>query len=441
MPFLGIARYPVKFAIVTAFCIPLLTAFAWKEESGAGPNRKALLAAAGTLLLGISFMLWFSKTYPFPYEQWPVVLKNGIGRALFLISATALLLALEALKSQPWAAAQTSGFLLGSCLITRKTLLQGCLLALIIGDVCTHMIEQNPVAPVSAMSPGIWREINTAPAPKPGGGRVMISPKAESMLTSSAQRGATADFMAKRRALWSNLNILEGIPKVNGSSTLQIKEQKKVEELLYKQTNGMPVGLLSFLGVAQYTSREFAIDFEPRTNSCPWIAIGQAPLFLSPEETLHAVFSPGFDPRKTVYLPSELRGAVRASGDQNATICSQSFSAEKAVVELEADAPILIVIAQSYHRGWKAFVDGKAVPVWRANYAFQAVEAPTGRHRVEFKYEEPWLMAGGLVSGLTTVLCAVLWLFTARRRKYSETIASDACSNQASALGCAALPH
>src|SRR4051794_11195754 len=108
MPFLGIARYSVKFAILTAFCIPLLTAFAWKEGSCSGPNRKAVLLAAGTLLLGISFMLWFSKTYPFPYEQWPVVLKSGIGRALFLIAATALLLALEALKSQPWAAAQTS---------------------------------------------------------------------------------------------------------------------------------------------------------------------------------------------------------------------------------------------------------------------------------------------------------------------------------------------
>jgi hypothetical protein len=439
MPFLSIARYPVKFAILTAFCIPLLAAFAWRNDGGVENNRKVLLTAAGTLLMGICAVLWFSHTYPFPYEQWPVVLKNGIGRGLFLISATALLLSLEAFKDGVADKLKPALLVFGPYHLTRKALLQICLLAVIVGDVMTHNIEQNPVAPVSAMSPGMWRAVNPTPPPEAGAGRVMISPKAESMLLSSAQKGATPDFIAKRRALWSNLNILESIPKVNGSSTLQIKEQKKIEELLYKQTNGMPAGLLSFLGVAQYTSREFAIDFEAQTNSSPWLTVGQEPVFQSAEETLQALFSPGFDPHGTVYLPLEAKPEIHAKAGK-AEILSHSFAPERVQIEVEASTPALIVMAQSYHRGWKSFVDGKPVPLWRANYAFQAAEIPAGRHLVEFIYSQPYLLAGGVVSGVTLILCAFLWRSSTKQKSQSRSTGTGVLLEQESAAKDAALP-
>jgi len=87
------------------------------------------------------------------------------------------------------------------------------------------------------------------------------------------------------------------------------------------------------------------------------LTIGQRPVFQPADETLQALFSQSFDPRTTVYLPLEASAAVHAAGNSNARIISQSFSAEKITLEVETDSPALIVMAQSYHRGWKAFVD------------------------------------------------------------------------------------
>lgn len=57
-------------------------------------------------------------------------------------------------------------------------------------------------------------------------------------------------------------------------------------------------------------------------------------------------------------------------------------------VEFMVDAPRdgLVVRLENYHRGWKGFVDDRQSPVLRANYAFQAVEVPEGRHKVKFKF-------------------------------------------------------
>ncbi len=48
---------------------------------------------------------------------------------------------------------------------------------------------------------------------------------------------------------------------------------------------------------------------------------------------------------------------------------------------------------ENFHRGWKAFIDGKETRLYRANYAFQAVRVPAGEHTVTFKFFTiyPWL--------------------------------------------------
>ena len=50
--------------------------------------------------------------------------------------------------------------------------------------------------------------------------------------------------------------------------------------------------------------------------------------------------------------------------------------------EVEAEAPAMVVVAQAYYHPWHAYVDGKSTPLWRANYAFQALEVAVGKHHV-----------------------------------------------------------
>ena len=64
-----------------------------------------------------------------------------------------------------------------------------------------------------------------------------------------------------------------------------------------------------------------------------------------------------------------------------------------------------MIVSQSHYHWWKAYVDGKQVPLWRANHAFQAVEVPAGQHRVEIVYEDKNFLIGAIFSGLTLLIC------------------------------------
>ncbi|MGZ5569388.1 MAG: YfhO family protein, partial [Limisphaerales bacterium] len=58
---------------------------------------------------------------------------------------------------------------------------------------------------------------------------------------------------------------------------------------------------------------------------------------------------------------------------------------------------------------WKAFVDGKGVPVLRANEAFQAIEIPAGKHAIRFIYRSNSFYAGAALSGIGLFACAIIF--------------------------------
>ena len=58
----------------------------------------------------------------------------------------------------------------------------------------------------------------------------------------------------------------------------------------------------------------------------------------------------------------------------------------------------MLTIAQSYHPAWKARVDGKLQTLWRANYAYQALEIPAGTHKIDLYYRDGMFLYGSFVA-------------------------------------------
>jgi len=73
-----------------------------------------------------------------------------------------------------------------------------------------------------------------------------------------------------------------------------------------------------------------------------------------------------------------------------------------------------VVIAQTWYRPWRAFVDGTGTRILRANYAFQALQVPAGRHTVRLIYKDS-LFAIGAVISLATLAAAAFGVFWTRR--------------------------
>src|SRR5439155_20305810 len=224
--------------------------------------------------------------------------------------------------------------------------------------------------------------------PQLGESRAMITTKAEQVLLFSTERNLARDFLGKRLALWSNLNLLDAVPQVNGSSTLQLREEKQIESLLYGDAKPVARGLIDFLAVSKMTDPACAIDWSSRSNYCPMVTCGQEPIFASPQQTLDGLATPVFDPRKIVYLPLQAKALVTASKQPECKILHGDFSARQVEIAVETKAPTLVAIAQPFYHCWRASVAGKPVPLLSANHAFQAVEVPIGASKVLLRYED-----------------------------------------------------
>jgi len=123
------------------------------------------------------------------------------------------------------------------------------------------------------------------------------------------------------------------------------------------------------------------------------------------------------DFRKVVYLPPEAKSRVTARREPAARIIGKRFAPSKETIQVEAPGPALVFISQAFYHNWKARVDGKAVPLWRANYAFQAVEVPAGRHEVTLVYWDKMFWIGTFLAVWAGLVCAALWFMPGERKE------------------------
>jgi len=75
-----------------------------------------------------------------------------------------------------------------------------------------------------------------------------------------------------------------------------------------------------------------------------------------------------------------------------------------------------VAISQSYYHQWRAYVDDEETQLLRANYAFQAVQVPQGRHHIHLVYVDRGFYFGALLSAVGLVGCMAYWLVSGRTR-------------------------
>lgn len=128
-------------------------------------------------------------------------------------------------------------------------------------------------------------------------------------------------------------------------------------------------------------------------------------------EELETLASPQFNPadvalvETTVELPTLCRGTAQIENETPTHI----------TISAQMETPGLVVLADNWDKGWRAYWNGRPVPVLRANYAVRGVVVPAGNGTLEFIYKPASLILGLWLAGLAVIVLAG-WLIAIKIR-------------------------
>jgi len=135
--------------------------------------------------------------------------------------------------------------------------------------------------------------------------------------------------------------------------------------------------------------------------------VTQVTVETDPAKILERLAGDEFDAGREVILERGLNLSPGSGSRSWAKI--QDYTNQRVTLQASLSNPGVLVLADSYYPGWRAYVDGEESPILRANLFFRALELPAGNHRVEFRYQ-PRSFAIGLVVSLLSLVSMSAWI-------------------------------
>jgi hypothetical protein len=106
-----------------------------------------------------------------------------------------------------------------------------------------------------------------------------------------------------------------------------------------------------------------------------------------------------------------------ANADSDPAVAAR-VERNRVTLRFDAPRPGLVYCSEADAAGWRALVNGRPVPILRANYGFRAIPVPAGKLTIELAYWPP-----GLTPGLLALSCGLLGIviMAARRETAAES--------------------
>jgi hypothetical protein len=415
IPLLDSIHFPIKFVALVTFTVPLLAGFgiARLQSLSAKERRREWAGAKGLaalIAIVIGTALWFAWHRPAAGSDFAATAANAAVRAAFLLLVVVCIARLLRAGHR------------------ERCLWQVALVVLLWFDVLTSAPRLSPMAASGVLQPDRIRNYyGWGDSLNAGVSRAMLPWNSIQRIDTFGSESPETEISARRMALFMNYNLLDHAAKTDGFYSLNLEPVFHLFAHVLFATNEA-TGLKDFLGISHISNPTDNGLWDVRTNVMPLVSAGQMPVFGDLDRTLSAVLSDGFNPRDSVYLPLQARGSVTKEGRTNARIVSSRFSAERLNVEVDADAPAMVVVAQAFYPCWHAYVDGKPTRLWQANYAFQALAVPAGRHEIRLAYEDGRFIGGTAVSLFFLAACAAGWIASGNRERVSHRLEQELCA-------------
>ena len=154
--------------------------------------------------------------------------------------------------------------------------------------------------------------------------------------------------------------------------------------------------------------------------------VGNARVIANKDDAIRAMLDPGFDYRSTVLLENPVPTEGGSLSDADVTITEYDGSSGGFVIQASAPRAGVLVLSEPYYSERHASLDGREVPLLRANVGFSAIALPAGTHQVRISYVPTSLYQGILISVGTAVVSLGLVLFSLFRTGWYDSLRRQA---------------
>lgn len=198
----------------------------------------------------------------------------------------------------------------------------------------------------------------------------------------------------------------EPIALVSQMASLPPGPQSRLADLFSLRwlVTGQPLFDILWHGAA----RQFEVTERPSAFPRAW-CVDQLHRADTAGAAVAQLLAPEFDPRRAATVQAtaaefaDLAGAV--TGDPRAAgppgrLRTIRFDWNRIDLETEVGRPCLLVVNEAWFPGWRADVDGKEMPVFRADGIFQGVPLPAGARHVSLVFAPASFVRGLIVSGI-----------------------------------------
>jgi hypothetical protein len=186
---------------------------------------------------------------------------------------------------------------------------------------------------------------------------------------------------------------------------------------LYTSGNPFPLRILNVRWASKIDTQKRAIRCveNPRLEPRAWV-VDRAEVIADEEAILRRMRDPQFDPAAAVIL-ERAPGIAMAPGDSPVGTCrARKYENGELDVDTNTTRNGYLVLSEVYYPGWRATIDGREVPVERADYLITALPLPAGKHHVTYRYD-PISFKVGAACTAAACAAAIVMLVAARKRK------------------------
>ncbi|WP_151085845.1 YfhO family protein [Hymenobacter baengnokdamensis] len=205
---------------------------------------------------------------------------------------------------------------------------------------------------------------------------------------------------------------------------------RRYQDLIERQISQNNTGVLNMLNTRyvivppQKQGEAEQVQRNPGALGNAWF-VRELKAVASPDEEMNALSS--LNTKQVAVVDTHKFPDVKPAtyADSSATIALTSYAPDALTYRYSAAQPATVVFSEIYYAdGWQAFLDGKPVPYFRADWVLRAMQVPAGSHEIKFVFEPKEYKIGNTVSLLSSigVLLAVVaaGIFGFRQRRINE---------------------